>query len=96
MPGWLAFNTIWVSSPSYQGPFSVRAVRLDRSGPVALQGGARLASIVVPAGQNLNQLDGWRAVPDGTSVRGPGCYGFEVDTLHTSELIVIDAVAAPS
>src|SRR5271165_2541573 len=32
VPGWLAFKTIWVSVPSYKGPFSIRAMRLDGPG----------------------------------------------------------------
>ncbi len=94
--GWSAFKTIWFSSPGYQGPFDVRAARLDASGLVALQDGAGLSPIVVPGGRALNQEDGWRAIPDGTYVRGPGCYGFEIDTLHSSEIVVIRAVAARS
>jgi hypothetical protein len=92
--GWSAFKTIWLSSPGYQGPFDVRAARLDASGPVALQDGAGLSPIVVPPGRALNSEDGWRAVPDGTYVKSPGCHGFQIDTLHTSELVVILAVAA--
>ena len=80
--GWSAFKTIWFSSPGYQGPFDVRAARLDAYGLVALQDGAGLSPIVVPGGRALNQEDGWRAIPDGTYVKGPGCYGFEIDTLH--------------
>ncbi len=91
--GWSAFKTIWFSSPGYQGPFDVRAARLDASSLVALQDGAGLSPIVVPGGRALNQEDGWRAVPDGTYVKGPGCYGFEIDTLHSSEIVIIRAVA---
>jgi hypothetical protein len=94
--GWSAFKTIWFSSPGYRGPFDVRAARLDASGLVALQDGAGLSPIVVPGGRALNQEDGWRAVPDGTYVKGPGCYGFEIDTLHSSEIVVIRAVAVRS
>ncbi len=90
--GWLAFKTIWFSVPGYQGPFVVRAMRLDGRGLIALQDGAGLAPIVVPPGPTLNGADGWRDVPDGTYVSRPGCFGFQIDTMRSSEIIVVRAV----
>lgn len=87
--GWLAIKTHFFSSPSYTGPFLVRAERLDRPGPIELgatptQGGP----LVVPPGA-YEGTSGWREVPYFTFVRTPGCYALQVDGLTFSTVIVV-------
>ena len=91
-PGWLAFKTLWFSVPSYQGPFVIRARRLDGSGPIAFGGSPTLAPLVVPPGETLNSGAGYRTAPGGTWVKAPGCYGWQIDGLTFSDVIVVDAV----
>jgi hypothetical protein len=91
-PGWLAFKTLWFSVPSYQGPFIVRAKRLDGSGPIAFGESPTLAPLVVPPGETVNSHAGYRTAPGGTWVKAPGCYGWQVDGLTFSDVIVVDAV----
>ena len=90
--GWLAFKTLWFSVPAYQGPFLIRAKRLDGSGPVAFGSSPSVVPLVVPPGPTLNSSRGWRTAPGGTWVKAPGCYGWQVDGLTFSEVIVVDAV----
>lgn len=35
-PPWLALSTVWFSLPSYEGPWLVRAQRLDATGPIGM------------------------------------------------------------
>ena len=91
-PGWLAFKTLWFSEPSYQGPFVIRAKRIDGSGPIAFGETPTLAPLVVPPGETLNSSAGYRTAPGGTWVKAPGCYAWQVDGLNFSNVIVVNAV----
>jgi hypothetical protein len=95
-PGWREFKTLWFSAPQYQGPFVIRAKRLDGGGQIRLGGSGSLptapAPIVVPPGPTLNGSAGWRTVPAGTWAQRPGCYGWQIDGLSFSEVIVIRAL----
>lgn len=91
---WLAIKTHFFSSPSYTGPFLVRAERLDRPGPIELgatptHGGP----LVVPPGAYAASA-GWREVPYFTFVRTPGCYAWQVDGLTFSTVIVVHLLGA--
>lgn len=78
--GWLALKTHFVSLPSYQGPFLVRAGRLDNPGPIALgQTPSEAGPLVVPAGPAANESAGSREFPYPTFVRSPGCYAWQID-----------------
>jgi hypothetical protein len=61
--GWREFKTLWFSLPAYQGPFVIRAKRLDSPGPILLGGSdglpATAAPLVVPPGPTLNGGGGW-------------------------------------
>lgn len=91
-PPWLGIKTLWFSAPAYQGPFVIRAKRLDHAGPVALGGTPAAARLAVPSGPAAGSPDGWRTVPGGTWVKSPGCYAWQVDGLTFSEEIVVKAV----
>jgi hypothetical protein len=93
-PGWLAFKTLWFSSPPYQGPFLVRGESLDGGGPVAVLDGAVPGALVFPPAPSLNGSAGYRVAPEGTYVKAPGCYGFQIDGTTFSETVVIDAVSS--
>jgi len=91
-PPWLALKTLWYSMPAYQGPFVIRAKRLNGPGPVAMGEGPVIAPLVVPPGPTLNSGDGYRQAPGGLWVRAAGCYAWQVDGLTFSEIIVVHAV----
>jgi hypothetical protein len=87
--GWENLKTHFFSVPAYQGPFLVRAKRLERPGPVRLGATpARTAPLVVPRGRTPNGTNGWREIHYFTFVKAPGCYGWQVDGLTFSEVIV--------
>jgi hypothetical protein len=91
-PPWIALKTLWFSVPAYQGPFIIRARRLDHPGPVALGGAPTVAPLVVPPGPTLSGTGGWREAPGGLWVRTAGCYAWQVDGLTFSETIIVHAV----
>lgn len=92
VPPWLALKTLWFSLPAYQGPFVIRATRLDRPGPAALGEGPGVVPLVIPPGPTLNTFVGYRTVPGGLWVKSPGCYAWQVDGVGFSEIIVVRAV----
>jgi hypothetical protein len=88
--GWYAIKSDFVSAPAYQGPFLIRAKRLDRPGPIRLGATPSQRSwTIVPAGPTVNGAAGWRDVPAETFVKAPGCYGWEADGLTFSETIIV-------
>lgn len=90
--GWLTVKTLWFSTPAYEGPFVIRAQRLDGTGEVALGEPAITGPLVVPPGPTLNDIDGYRTAPGALWVKTPGCYGWQVDGLNFSEVVVVKAV----
>lgn len=95
VPGWYGIKTDWAISPSYSGWVVVRAKKLNGDGPIAALGEATVGPVVIPPGPTSNTFAGWREQPSGTYVKGPGCYGFQVDGSSFSEEIVVDAVLHP-
>ncbi|HEY5457577.1 MAG TPA: hypothetical protein VIJ96_19100 [Acidothermaceae bacterium] len=90
VPPWLGVKTLWFSVPTYQGPFIIRATRLD--GVIVMGEGPTVGTLVVPPGPTLNGGPGWRTAPGGTWVMAPGCYAWQVDGLTFSYVIVVRAV----
>jgi hypothetical protein len=87
--GWYGIKTHFFSVPGYQGPFLVRARRLDGPGPIRLGGSpAETGPLLVPSGPTANGSSGWREVPYFTFVKAPGCYGWQIDGRMFSEAIV--------
>jgi hypothetical protein len=91
-PHWRALKVIWMSPPSYQGPFVVRGTRLDRRGILGFGGSPQPGPLVAPPGPTINSYSGYRTWPDAAWVRHPGCYAWQVDGLAFSETIVVRLV----
>ena len=92
--GWADFKTLWFSEPSYQGPWAIRGEQLNGSSPVIFGEQPTVSKLVVPPGPTVNETtDGYREAPGGTYLRGPGCYGWQVDGLSFSYVIVFKAIA---
>jgi hypothetical protein len=92
--GWYspAATTIWFSEPSYQGPWILRGGQLNGASPVIFGNPpAMTISLVVPPVDTINISAGYRWVPQGIYVRGPGCYAVQVDGLSFSYDIVFQA-----
>lgn len=90
--GWWGFKTLWFARPSYQGPFLVRGLRLDRAGEIRFGEGPH-ANMLAVRNQTMNGSQGFRQVPGGTHVKGPGCYGWQVDGVGFSYRIVFEAIS---
>lgn len=88
-PPWLALSTVWFSLPSYEGPWLVRAQRLDATGPIGM-GGPQQTMIFVQAA--TDETSGYRIQYAPTWVRAPGCYAYQVDGQTFTEMIVFRAV----
>jgi hypothetical protein len=85
---WYGIKTHFFSVPGYQGPFLVRARRLDHPGPIRIGASpAEAGPLLVPSGPTANG-SGWREVPYFTFVKAPGCYGWQIDGRTFSETIV--------
>jgi hypothetical protein len=94
--GWYDLKAHFLSLPAYQGPVLFRARRLDRRGPVRFgvsaggnSPGTRLSWTIVPAGPTANTVAGWRDVVSATWVKHAGCYGWQIDGLDFSEVVVV-------
>jgi hypothetical protein len=96
-----AIQTLWIATPSLPGPFEIRGGRLGRSGRIEVKPGADgltpgSGPLVVPRGATVNTFpNGDRTVPGSTWVSSPGCYAWEVDASHFSDVIVFQALAPP-
>jgi hypothetical protein len=94
--GWLAIKSLWVSDPTYQGPFLVRIRRLDGSGPAGVLEDPTVTSFFVPDGPTWNsEPGGYRAITGATWVKTPGCVAWQVDGLTFSHVIVIHLRCPP-
>lgn len=90
--GWYGIKTHWLVKPSYRGWVVVRAEELDRSAPVAALGEAEIGPVVIPPGPTPNTFEGWRQQPSGTYVKGPGCFGFQIDGTTFQEHLILRGV----
>ena len=97
--GWGALETLWFSTPSYEGPFVVRGRRLGGVSRIEVQPGndglgPGSGPLIVSSGPTLNTRNGYRTVPGSTWVTSPGCYAWQVDGSSFSEIIVMNAVSS--
>lgn len=91
---WWRFKTLWFARASYHGPFLVRAARLDGDGVVRF-GENPTAAMIAVNGLAYEGSGYIREVPGATYVRGPGCYGWQVDGVGFSYRIVFEAFRPP-
>jgi hypothetical protein len=100
-------KTLWISTDPRDDYVLVRVARIDepasnRPVPGFLQGAAHLPGDVYtqlrlgPTGSvRLNpgpMPEGWRAWSSSTLVDGPGCYGFQIDTMRATMHVVFEVV----
>ena len=90
--GWYGFKTLWLTMPSYQGPVLIRGGRIDAPGALAFGEGPDVSELVIPPGDTLNEVNGYRTAPGGTYFRVPGCYAWQVDDVGFSTIIVFRVV----
>ena len=90
----------WVSKPDYSGPILVRGRKLDGAGdkihfwPVLGFGesgdtGMR-EEIRITSPNHLDPIN-WSFWPSGMILSGAGCYGLQIDTASTSDVVIFIA-----
>jgi hypothetical protein len=91
--GWLGQKTPWLIRRPYNGPLLLRGARLDRPGPVrfALSYGQHLGALRLPTPGEAAAA-GYTGVPSSSLFRSGGCYGFQLDGLTFSDIVVVRVV----
>jgi hypothetical protein len=88
-------NVTWISAPSYTGPALVRGRRLDGSGVIDFGTGVVASDnqLSLPTNEAMpaSGAPGWRQWRSVVAVHGPGCYGFQVDGVTFSTLVLFEA-----
>ena len=88
-------NVTWISAPSYAGPALVRGQQLDGSGAIDFGTGVaadqRELSLPTNAAIASSLAPGWRQWRSVVSVPRPGCYGFQVDGVAFSTVVLFEA-----
>jgi hypothetical protein len=90
---WSGMKVLWWASGRYHGPVLIRGRQLD--GPNLLRfddGRVPPAETRIQPGPGFRPWRGARAHPSYTRVRAPGCYGYQVDGIGFSRVIVFQAV----
>ena len=97
--GWYYLKVLWVGSPQYHGPILIRGHQID--GPNELRfskgiGSSGDATLFFPTSSEGYSPGGWTSWPSYMRVTAPGCYAYQVDGTSFSEVIVFQALKAPT
>jgi hypothetical protein len=94
--GWSGNKVLWWVSGRYRGPVLIRGRQLDGTERVRFdRGKPPRIEIRIPPGRGPVAWKGARDRPSYTRVRAPGCYGYQIDGLGFSRVIVFQAVKIP-
>jgi hypothetical protein len=93
---WQRIDALWVAGPGFRGEAVIRAARLDGPGDVSF--GDITERVPSPTlgldgshGQSIG-TDGWTVIGQvPLLVRGPGCYGIQIETAAGSTVSVFEA-----
>jgi hypothetical protein len=94
--GWRGFKVLWIVRPGYRARLLIRGRQLD--GPNLLRfddGLVPPAESRIRPGPGYRPWKGARDHPSFTRVRAPGCYGYQIDGIGFSRVIVFRAVRIP-
>ena len=89
--GWFYVKVLWIMSPRYRGPALVRGRQLDGPRLVRFELGSRPAAELRLWDPSVGYTKGWLNRATYMRLRGPGCYGFQVDGKTFSKSIVFEA-----
>ena len=90
---WSGQKVPWLRAPRYRGPVLIRGRQLD--GPYHLRFGlARIppTELRISGWGRAADAPGWGFLASTTRLRAPGCYGYQIDGLTFSRVIVFQAV----
>jgi hypothetical protein len=94
--GWYAIKDIWIVDGSYGGPVLIRGGQANGEEPIELAWNPTTpmqeALLIDPGSPSLqtSSTTGWRTVPMGAFVRGPGCYAYQLDGVGFTRFIVFE------
>jgi hypothetical protein len=91
--GWGGTKVRWFVRPSYYGPLLIRGSQLDDSHQIRFDDGI-LPEIALDIPQGGSQQ--WYDRPSETRLQVPGCYAYQVDGIHFSQILVFQAVVKNS
>jgi hypothetical protein len=94
--GWSGNKVLWWVSGRYHGPVLIRGRQLD--GPHLLRfeiGRPPPAEMRIRPGSGFGPWKGARDHPSYTRVEAAGCYGYQIDGIGFSRVIVFRAVQVP-
>lgn len=83
---WFGNKVLWIVDPAYGGPVLIRGRQLDGPNELRFEGGN-----VPPRELRIRPA---RDRPSFTRVRSPGCYGYQLDGLGFSYVLVFEARSA--
>jgi hypothetical protein len=87
--GWYAGKVLWMLAPSVGSEVRVRGRQIDGQGSLGFDSGVPPSPELRVAHSPTNS--GWTGQPSTVRVQHSGCYAFQVDGLHVSEVIVFAA-----
>jgi hypothetical protein len=92
---WSGQKVMWIRSPRYHGPTLIRGRRLDGPNRLRFENGdlPSLEKRIQTWGRNAGSR--WGASASETRLQAPGCYGYQVDGLNFSRVIVFQAALYP-
>jgi hypothetical protein len=82
---WDGAEEAWTGKPGFRGPILIRGRQLGGAGAVGFGEGR------TPYDELQIYANGKNSWPSFTRVRAAGCYAFQVDTAHASDVIVFKA-----
>jgi hypothetical protein len=92
---WGGQKVMWFVHQRYRGPVLVRGLRLDRAYRVRFdQGNVPRRELRIGSEETVSwpgQPRGSRGKPSYTRLRGPGCYGYQIDGTTFSRVVVFRA-----
>jgi hypothetical protein len=89
--GWYYLKVLWLISPRYRGPLLIRGRQLDGRNELRFDTGPSPPREIRIAGGRGELSHGWKDRPSYTRFRAPGCYGYQLDGLTFSRIIVFPA-----
>ena len=91
---WSGNKILWIGRPTYRGPVLIRGRQLDGPNELRFERGLSPAREMKLSSVGGSSPGGWQNRPSYTRVRAPGCYGWQVDGLTFSRVIVFRAELA--
>jgi hypothetical protein len=91
--GWYGVKVLWIVAPAYRGPFLVRGRRADRTVRVRFGPGPHPGKELRTRAGTGGFDGGWPARPSEIRLRASGCYGFQIDGVGFSDVVIFKAAA---